>query len=100
MVVRPVTEDDRKSQKYFAHMGGMTGTVENVYADDLLAVRVDEASLTAANTRVHNDSCERIRQKFLLQTPEEVKKLMTKDELNFRAHFMQLIRSSDLEKIS
>ena len=30
---RPVTEEDRKTNRYFDHMAGLVGTVQNIYSE-------------------------------------------------------------------
>ncbi|HMO55098.1 MAG TPA: hypothetical protein PJ994_11380, partial [Tepidiformaceae bacterium] len=41
IVSRPVTEQDRKANRYYEHMAGQTGTVAAVYGPEEVAVRVD-----------------------------------------------------------
>ena len=40
VVTRPVTDDDRKKNRYFAHMGGLLGTVQNVYSPEEIAISI------------------------------------------------------------
>ena len=100
VIVRPVTEEDRKKNRYFEHMSGLTGTVQNVYEGDVIAVRIDLETLSQVTADVHKRSTERMREKFLSQLGEEAKRALTKEELEFDTHFMQLVESSDLEKAS
>ena len=100
VVTRPVTDDDRKKNRYFPHMAGMLGTVQNVYDGGVIAVRIDETTLSAVTRDVHKRSTERMREKFIGDASEEAKKAMTKEELEFGAHFMQLLEAGDLEKAS
>lgn len=99
VVTRTVTEDDRKNNRYFPHMAGLTGTVQNVYDGQLVAVRIDDAELGEVTQEVHRRAVERMREKFFGQIGEEAKKVLTKEELEFNAHFMQLVGASDLEKV-
>lgn len=98
VVTRPVSDEDRKKNRYFPHMAGLVGTVQNVYEGGEVAVRIDEATLSAISADVHKRSTERMREKFLSDASEEAKKAMTKEELEFNAHFMQLVAAEDLER--
>lgn len=96
---RAVTADDRKANRYFSHMAGLTGTVQNVYENDEIAVRMDNATLTKATADVHSRAEKRMREKFLQGLSEEGKKQLTSEELNFEVHYVLLVQAGDLEKI-
>jgi hypothetical protein len=96
---RPVTEDDRKTNRYFDHMANLTGTIQNIYAEDEIAIKVDASSMSNVSTDVHRVSTERMRQKFLDNVSEEQKKTLTPEELNFNANYVMLVKSSDLEPL-
>lgn len=98
IVTRPVTEDDRKANRYFDHMAGLQGTVQNVYAPDQVAIKVDPPSLSKVSANVHKVATERMREKFLANVSDEQRKQLTSEELNFDANFVLLVRSADLEK--
>ena len=97
--VRPVTEEDRKKNRYFEHMTGLTGVVQNVYEGDAIAIKVDREALSPVSNDVHKVAIERMREKFLSNASEEAKKSMTKEELDFEAHYVQLVQSTDLEAV-
>jgi hypothetical protein len=99
IVTRPVTEEDRKANRYFAHMAGMACTVQNVYATDQIAVKVDRSELTKVSANVHKVATERMREKFLAAVSDEQKKQLTSEELNFDANFVLLVRGEDLEPV-
>lgn len=99
IVTRQVTDEDRKKNLYFDHMGGLTGTVENIYSDTEIAVKIDLESLTKVSRDTHKTATERLRARFLDSISEEQKKLLTQDELNFDAHYMLLVMGKDLEKV-
>lgn len=99
IVVRPVTPEDRKSAAYFEHMAGLTGTIGNVYSDGRSTLVVDEDSLSEITRSVHKEAVRRMREKFLDNLSEEGKKQLTKEELEFNAHFVHLLNDSDLESI-
>ena|SRR5205085_10854667 len=95
---REVTEEDRKKNRYYEHMANLTGTVENVYAGNEVAVKVDLESISPATQKVHKEATIRMREKFLGNISEEQKKQLTAEELNFGANYVLLVQSSDLEK--
>ena len=98
VVTRPVTDDDRKKNRYFAHMGGLLGTVQNVYSPEEIAIKVDLPSLSQVSRDVHKVAVERMREKFLGSISEEQKKQLTTEELNFNAHYVLLVQGADLER--
>lgn len=98
IVVRPVTDEDRKKNRYYEHMAGLVGTVQNVYGPEELAVKIDPESLTDVSSEVHKISTTRLREKFSKDTSEEQKRQLTSEELNFNTHYMLLVREDDLEK--
>jgi hypothetical protein len=99
VVSRPVTEEDRKKNRYFEHMAGLMGTIQQVYSDHEVAVEVDPSSMSAVSADVKKIATQRMRDKFLDRATEEDKKTYTKEELNFDAHYVVLVRPEDLEKV-
>lgn len=100
IVVRDVLAEDRRTNRYFDHMAGITGTVQNVYGPEDIAVKADPETLTAIATDVHREAVRRLREKFLSSVSEEAKQKLTPEELSFTSHYMLLVRSEDLEKIA
>lgn len=100
IVTRPVTEDDRKTNRYFEHMAGLVGIVQNIYSNTEIAVKIDEDCLSKITADVQREATVRMRAKFLNNTPEEQRKQLSKEELEFNAHYVQLVQTSDLEKAS
>lgn len=99
VVTRDVTEDDRKKFRYYEHMAGSVGTVQNVYVNNEIAVKVDLDSLSKVTSDVHKESTRRMREKFLAAVSEDQKKQLTKEELDFEAHYMLLVDGNDLERV-
>lgn len=99
VIERPVTTNDRKTNRYFEHMAGLTGTIQNVYSADEIAVKVDLDSLSHVTADVHTQSVKRMREKFLSSISEEQKSKLTSEELNFSAHYVLLVRSIDIESV-
>ncbi len=99
VVDRDVTGEDRSTGRYFDHMSGAKGVVQNVYGPDEIAVKIDKDSLGAIPRDVHKVAVERMREKFLGSIGEEQKKTLTSQELAFDAHYMLLVRAADLEKV-
>lgn len=100
VVARDVSEEDRKRNRYFEHMAGLSGTVQNVYSDTEVAVKVDSESMSKITADVHRVGTQRMRDKFLGSISEEQKKTLTKEELEFDANYVLLVQASDLEKPS
>jgi len=98
IVKRAVGEDDRKENRYFEHMAGLVGTVQNIYSDNEIAVKIDPEFMTKITADVQKEATLRMREKFLGNISEEQKKQLSKEELEFDAHYVQLVRSGDLEK--
>jgi hypothetical protein len=94
IVTRAVTEEDRKKNRYFDHMAGLVGTVQNVYAGDEIAVNIDLDAISKVSRDVHKESQTRMREKI----QEEHKKQLTKEEADFVPHYVLLVASNDLEK--
>ena len=100
IATRAVTPEDRKLGRYYEHMAGLVGTVENAYADNSFAVSIDKSSLTEVSLTVHETAVQRMRQKFADSLGEEARKMLTPEEVNFDAHFMHLVQINDLQLIS
>jgi hypothetical protein len=98
VITRPVTEEDRKTNRYFEHMGGLVGTVQNVYSATEIAIKVDNEAMTPVTLGVQKEATVRMREKFLSNISEEQKKQLSKEELEFEAHYVQLVQGEDLEK--
>ncbi|HSI74040.1 MAG TPA: hypothetical protein VK934_12760 [Fimbriimonas sp.] len=98
VVSRAVSAEDRKNSRYYEHMAGLTGTVQQIYSESEVAVEVEPESLSKVSGDVHKTATLRMREKFLSQISEEQKKQFTKEELDFDAHYVLLVQSSDLEK--
>ena len=52
VVTREVTAEDRNANRYFSHMAGVVGTVQNVYGKDEIAIKVDPSSLSPISADV------------------------------------------------
>lgn len=98
IVAREATVEDQKSGRYYSHMSGLTGTVQNIYGEAELAVRIDPETLTKPSRDVLNSATERMRQRNISDTPQEQLKQFTKEELEFDVHYMLLLHQDDLEK--
>lgn len=98
VVARAVTEEDRASTRYYEHMAGLVGVVQNTYSADEIAVKVDLDGLSKVTAEVHKESAKRMREKFAGSVSEEQRKQLTAEELNFTPHYVLLCRSQDLER--
>ena len=99
IVDRQVTEEDRKTNRYFDHMAGLEGTIQNIYGNDEIAVKIDPERMSAVTTDVHRVSVERMRKKFVESVSEEQKKSLSPEELNFEANYVLLVRGEDLQPV-
>ncbi|MBC8064212.1 MAG: hypothetical protein H7Y17_05235 [Chlorobia bacterium] len=98
VITRPVTEEDRKSNRYYDHMGGLVGIVQNVYNEAEIAIKIEPEFMTPVTAGVQKEATMRMREKFLSNISEEQKKQLNKEELEFDAHYVQLVQTKDLEK--
>lgn len=99
MTTREVTAKDREENRYYTHMAGLTGTVQNVYSEDEIAVKMDLDALGKVVESVHSTATTRMRDQFTNNMTEDQRKQLTKEELAFTPHYVLLVRSSDLEAI-
>ncbi|MGV3615989.1 MAG: hypothetical protein ACO1SV_11700 [Fimbriimonas sp.] len=97
VIRRAVTEEDRRKSRYFEHMADLTGTVQQAYAPDEIAVKVDSESMTPVTADVVRTATQRMREKFVANVSEEQRKQLSKEELEFNANYVLLVRSVDLE---
>jgi len=98
VVRRAVTEEDRRKSRYFEHMADLTGTVQQAYGPDEVAIRVDPPSMTGVTADVVRTASQRMRDKFISNVSEEQRKQLTKEEMEFDANYVLLVRAADLEK--
>lgn len=99
VVTREVTAEDRKSNRYFTHMAGLTGTVQNYYGAEEVAVRIDPDALTPVAHSVMKEAILRMRKRFLDNVSEEQRAKLTPEEQEFDANYNLLVRAADLEKV-
>lgn len=98
VIERPVTDEDRKANRYFEHMANLTGTIQNIYNENEVAVRVDPSRMSEITGDVHQTAVKRMRKNFSDSISEEARKQMSPDELEFTANFVILVRQQDLEQ--
>lgn len=99
VVEREPTTQDRQNSSYFAHMAGLTGTVQNIYENGQVAVKIDPDMLLREVREVHDTAVQRMRDKFANSVSEEQRKLLSKEELEFSANYVLLVQAEDLELI-
>lgn len=98
VVDREPTRDDRRTNSYFRHFSGLTGTITSVYNVDEVAVRIDPESFSDTLATAHKAAVTRMRAKFLDSLGEEQKKKLSKEERRFDANYVLLLHSDDLKK--
>lgn len=99
VVERTVTAEDRKGNRYFTHMAKLTGTVQNIYDNGEIAVKMDLETLSTVSRDVHTRAEKRMQERFAKDSSEETKRQLTEEELKFGVHYVLLIQAEDLEKI-
>jgi hypothetical protein len=98
VVSRPVTDEDRKTNRYFEHMCGLVGAIQNVYDSGEVAVNVEVGDLGEISRQVHSKATDRMRAKFSDNVTEEQRKALTKEEMEFTPHYVLLVKGKDVEK--
>ncbi len=99
VVSRTVTEEDRKTNRYFEHMGGLVGSIQNVYENGEVSIHVDLSILGKVSKDVHSMATERMRNKFSDNVTEEQRKALTKEEMEFTPHYVLLLKNQDVELV-
>lgn len=99
VVTREVTAEDRRTHRYYPHMAGLTGTVQNYYGPSEVAIRVDPEVLDSIAESVMKEAVSRMRKRFLDNVSEEQRSKLTPEEQEFNANYNLLVQASDLEKI-
>lgn len=97
--VRELNDDDRHLHSLYDHMLGLTGTVENYYNKDEIAIKVDEDALTGEPKKVHTEATRRLRARLKENLSEEHRKMLTPEEQKFTPNYVLLVREQDLEQI-
>lgn len=83
----------------YPHMQGLTGKIANIYNNDEIAVEIDLGQLKGVAQDVHAISTQRMRDKLDKNLPQEDRKLLTKEEIQFTPHYVLLVRAKDLQKV-
>lgn len=95
---RAVKDKDREELTYFDHLGGLTGTIQNIYSKSEIAVALDTDELPKEMAEVHKQAVKRMRAKFLDGIGEEQKRGLTAEEKRFDANYVVLVGESDIAK--
>ena len=99
VVRRDVTEEDRKKNRYFEHMADQVGIIQNIYANDEIAIKIEQGSMTKITSDVHKTAGQRMRDKFVASVSDEQRKLLTAEELGFEPNYVLLVQGTDLVRI-
>ncbi len=97
IATREQSEDDVKSQMYFPHYAGMTGSVQKVYSKAEVAVEVEPESLTKEIRKRHDDVRDQMKTKWLDGLSEEGRNRLTEREKDFNLRYVILLDMGDLE---
>lgn len=98
VISREVSGEDHLSNSYYSYMAGLPGTVQNVYNDDEIAVKLDIDALPNLISTVHTEATKRMRAKFLDGLSEEARRKLSAEEKKFDANYVVLVKAKDLEK--
>lgn len=87
---------DTKSQLFYSHYRGLTGTITKLYDDDTANVSVDFASLPVPIRARHAAGTDAMRQKWLDGLSEEARSRLSATEKQFALRYSLLVSVSDL----
>jgi hypothetical protein len=96
---RESTPADIKSQLFYEHYRGLTGTVAKVYADGTASVNIDPETLPSQLSGRHGEGAEAVRRKFLGELSEEGRNKLSAAEKKFAIRYTILVATSDLMPI-
>jgi hypothetical protein len=96
IVDRDATADDQKTQLFYNHFRGLTGSVQKVYANGEAAVEIELDSLPEAVSQRHSDVQTKMKSDWLDRLSEEARNRLTQQELDFRLRYTVLVRVADL----
>jgi hypothetical protein len=93
---REQTAADIKSQLFYDHYRGLSGTISKVYADGTASVNVDNEALTKEVAQRHVKTSEGLRQKWLDGISEEGRNKLSASEKTFTLRYTILVALTDL----
>ena len=93
---REVLAADTKSQLYYSHYKGLTGTITKIYPDASAVVTVDPESLPKEIRARHTDGSEKLRKKWLDGLSDEARNKLSSGEKKFGLSYTLLVGVSDL----
>jgi hypothetical protein len=96
IVDRQATVDDAKSNLFFNHFRGLTGTVQKVYASEEMAVEIENEALPEPVANRHHDVQEAMKTKWLDGLSEEGRNRLTPQERDFRLRYTVLVAGKDV----
>lgn len=77
-------------------MADLIGQVQLIYGADEVAIKVEPSSMSEVTADVVRTATLRMRAKFVDAVSEEQRKQLTKEEMEFDANYVLLVRSEDL----
>ncbi|MBI3947310.1 MAG: hypothetical protein HY321_15405 [Armatimonadetes bacterium] len=97
IVERETTTADRKSGRYYPHLSGLRGVVDQVYAEEEeVCVEVDLESLPPEFMRRHQRIEEQARQRWLESLSEQERRSLSSEQKALRLKYTVLVASGDL----
>lgn len=95
---RPVKAEDWKHGTYYAHYAGLPGSITHVYADDEVAVEIDQEALPTEIRKRLKAVRDQMKTKWLDGLSEEGRNRLTEREKDFRLRYVILVSAKDIEE--
>lgn len=96
IVDRDANADDIKSQLFYNHFRGLTGTISKLYTTHEAAVDIEKDALTEAVFSRHHDVQEQMKSKWMDGLSEEMRGRLTEAERDFQLRYTVLVAVGDL----
>lgn len=99
VATREVNADDAKTQLYFEYFAGLTGSVDTMFDDGSICIKVDLESLTEAARDRHAAMQEAERRKWLDGLSGEARSRLTPEQQQLTISYKILVDKKDLEPL-
>src|SRR5437016_2444045 len=87
IVDREANVDDVKTNLFFNHFRGLTGTVQKMYTSGEAAVEIEIDALPEAVAHRHRDVQEKMKSDWLDKLSEDARNRLTPQERDFRLRY-------------
>lgn len=96
---REANAADIKSQLFYPHYRGLTGTVTKTYADGTATITIDPDSLPSEIRVRHQAGTDAMRQKWLDGLSDEARNKLSAGEKKFALRYSLLVGQTDLSPV-